>query len=159
MSDPNLREMRETDLPALFEIQADPEGQLMAAFTDPRMDREAYLAKHRPFLSDERMVRLVVEVDGTVVGSAVAYPDGDQTEVTYWIRRDHWGRGLAGKALAEQLERVPVRPVHGGAAADNGASRRVLERAGFKEVGRRRGFAQARGEAGEEIEEVVFRLD
>lgn len=159
MSDPNLREMRETDLPALFEIQADPEGQLMAAFTDPRMDREAYLAKHRPFLSDERMVRLVVEVDGTVVGSAVAYPDGDQTEVTYWIRRDHWGRGLAGKALAEQLERVPVRPVHGGAAADNGASRRVLERAGFKEVGRRRGFALARGEAGEEIEEVVFRLD
>lgn len=93
---------------------------------------------------------------GEVVGSAAAFPSGEDTDVTYWIRRDHWGRGLAGAALAAVLEQVPVRPVFASAAYDNVASRCVLERAGFKEIGRDRGFAEARGQ---EIEEVMFRLD
>lgn len=148
--------MRESDLPALFEIQCDPDGQTMAAFTDTSNDREAYLEKHRKFLADDRLVRLVAELDGEVVGSAVCFPNGGETEVTYWIRRDQWGKGIAGKALAALLEQVPVRPVFGVAAFDNLGSQRVLERAGFQRVGQGRGFAEARGE---EIDEVVFRLD
>ncbi|NUR58815.1 MAG: hypothetical protein HOV87_09080 [Catenulispora sp.] len=66
MSEPILREMRESDLPALFAIQDDPEAQRMAAFTDPRLDREGCLAEHRRHLADERMVRLVVELDEVV---------------------------------------------------------------------------------------------
>lgn len=148
--------MRESDLPALFEIQCDPAGQAMAAFTDVRNDREAYLVKHRRLLVDDGVTRLVAEVDGEVVGSASTWLSDGQNQVTYWIRRDHWGRGIAGLLLAGLLERTPARPVFGGAAADNLASRRVLERAGFKPVGHERAFADARGEV---IEEVLFRLD
>lgn len=156
MNETVLRQMRESDLPTLFEIQCDAEGQVMAAFTSTANDRQAYLDKHRKLLADDRIVQVVVEVDGEIVGSAAAFPLGEEIDVAYWIRRDHWGRGLAGAALAAVLEQVPVRPVFASAAHDNLASRRVLERAGFRQVGRQRGFAEARGQ---EIEEVMFRLD
>ncbi|ACU73362.1 GCN5-related N-acetyltransferase [Catenulispora acidiphila DSM 44928] len=156
MNETVLRQMRESDLPALFEIQCDAEAQVMAAFTSTANDRQAYLDKHRKLLADDRIVQVVVEADGEIVGSAAAFPLGEEIDVTYWIRRDHWGRGLAGAALAAVLEQVPVRPVFASAASDNLASQRVLERAGFRQVGRQRGFAEARGQ---EIEEVMFRLD
>ena len=156
MTESVIRAMRESDLPALFEIQCDAEGQTMAAFTSTANDREAYLAKHRRLLADDRIVNVVVEVGGEIVGSAAAFPIGDDIDVTYWIRRDCWGRGLAGAALAAVLEQVEVRPVFASAAFDNLASQRVLEKAGFKRTGQDRGFAEARGE---EIEEVLFRLD
>lgn len=156
MIEPVLRETRESDLPALFEIRCDAEGQVMAAFTSTANDREAYLDKHRKLLADERIVNVVVEVGGEVVGSAAAFPLGEEIDVAYWIRRDHWGRGLAGAALAAVLEQVPTRPVFASAAGDNLASQRVLERSGFRRIGLERGFAEARGE---EIDEVLFRLD
>jgi RimJ/RimL family protein N-acetyltransferase len=53
------------------------------------------------------------------------------------------------------LELVPDRPLRGRAAADNGASIRVLEKCGFVVTGHERGFANARGE---EIDEVVLTL-
>jgi len=149
--------MRESDLPALFGIQCDAEGQMMAAFASTADDREAYLDKYRKILADERIVNVVVEVGGEVVGSAAAFPLGEEIDVTYWIRRDHWGRGLAGAALAAVLEQVPARPVFASTAGDNVASQRVLERCGFKRTGEEeRAFAEARGE---EIVEVMFRLD
>ena len=156
MSEPVVRTMRESDLPTLFEIQCDAEAQAMAAFTSAANDRAAYLDKHRRLFADDRLVRVVVELDGEIVGSAAAFPLGDEINVTYWIRRDCWGRGLAGTALAAVLEQVPVRPVFASAAYDNAASIRVLEKNGFKRVGRERAFAEARGQ---EIEEVMFRLD
>ena len=133
--------MRESDLPALFEIQCDAEGQVMAAFTSTANDREAYLAKHRKLLADDRLVRVVVEVGGEIVGSAAAFPARRRRRagVTYWIRRDHWGRGLAGAALAAVLEQVPTRPVFASTAGDNVASQRVLERCGFRRTGSRSG--------------------
>lgn len=156
MTDPVFRQTRESDLPALFEIQCDAEGQVMAAFTNTANDREAYLDKHRKLLADDRIVSVVVEAGGEVVGSAAAFPLGEEINVTYWIRRDHWGRGLAGAALAAVLEQVPTRPVFASAASDNLASQRVLEKSGFRRTGRERAFAEARGQ---EIEEVMFRLD
>ena len=157
MSEPVLRATRESDLPALFEIQCDADAQAMAAFTTTANDREAYLAKHRALLADDRLVRVTAELDGQVVGSAAAFPLGPDEEmhVTYWIRRDLWGRGLAGAALAAVLDQLPKRPVFASAAHDNLGSRRVLERAGFRQIGTDRGFAEARGQ---EIEEVIYRL-
>lgn len=90
-----------------------------AAFTSTANDRDAYLDKHRRLLADDRLVRVVAELDGEVVGSAAAFPSGEDTDVTYWIRRDHWGRDLAGAAPAAVLEQVPVRPVFASAAHDN----------------------------------------
>jgi len=155
MTDFSMRDTTEADLPALFEIQTDADGQLMAAFTDTSNDREKYLRKWRELLADESVRPKVIVVDGEVIGSVGSFVlDGD-TEVTYWIRRDFWGRGIATKALAALLGKVPVRPVFARAAHDNAGSIRVLERNGFVPVGEEESFAEARQA---EIREVIFRL-
>jgi RimJ/RimL family protein N-acetyltransferase len=152
-----LREMTEDDLDDLFDIQRDEVAQQMAAFTSPDgEDRERYLAKWRRILADDKTTNEVIVVDGEVVGSASAFVVEGDTEVTYWVRRDLWGRGLATAALAELLVIVPVRPLWGRVAADNLGSARVLLRNGFVRAGEETGYARARSA---EIEEHVYRLD
>ena len=97
-----------------------------------------------------------MRLQGEVVGSVGAYAIEGDTEVTYWIRRDLWGRGLATAALAELLSLVTVRPVRARVAADNVGSTRVLLRNGFTRVGEETAYAEARGE---EIKECIYRLD
>jgi RimJ/RimL family protein N-acetyltransferase len=152
-----LRDMTEADLDVLFDIQDDETARHMAAFTAPDSEaRDDYLAKWRKILADDQITNKVVVLDGDVVGSVGAYVVEGDTEVTYWIRRDVWGRGLATAALAELLSVVTVRPLWARVAADNLGSERVLVRNGFRRVGEEAGFAEARGT---EIEEHVYRLD
>src|SRR5262249_44237054 len=82
-------------------------------------------------------------------------PWSGKLEVSYWIGRAFWGKGIATKALAALLGSVKTRPLYARAARDNIASIRVLEKCGFMNAGYDRGFANARGE---EIDEVVFEL-
>ena len=153
-----LRGIAEADLPVLFEIQREPQGQAMAAFIDPRTsaDLEAYLRKWRRLLDDGAVIARVVLVGGELVGSVSCYQAEGRHEVTYWIRRDSWGLGIATEALAGLLWAVPQRPLFGRCAADNAGSARVLERNGFVLIGEETSFAEARGT---EISELVYRLD
>jgi RimJ/RimL family protein N-acetyltransferase len=153
-----LRTVAEADLPVLFEIQREPEGRAMAAFTDPRTesDLEAYLRKWRRLLDDGLVVARAVLVGGELVGSVSCYASQNGHEVTYWVRRDHWGQGVATEALAGLLWAVPQRPLFGRCAADNAGSARVLERNGFVLVGEETAFAAARGT---DIRELIYRLD
>jgi RimJ/RimL family protein N-acetyltransferase len=78
-------------------------------------------------------------------------------EVTYWIDRVYWGKGLVTQALKEFLTTVQKRrPIYGRAAKENFGSIRVLEKCGFQHIGEEKGFANARGE---EIFEVIMRLE
>ncbi|MFH8292315.1 GNAT family N-acetyltransferase [Streptomyces sp. NPDC018059] len=155
--DVRLREVHDSDLPVFFRQMNDPESAHMAAFTpkDPGdMDRfDAHWKKMRT--SPGVDVRTVL-ADGDVVGSAAVYGEPGEREVTYWIDRAYWGRGLATTALRELLALIPERPLYARAAADNAGSRRVLAKCGFRETARERGFAAARGA---EIDEVVLVLD
>lgn len=152
----SLRALREDDLPALFEIQFDDTAQRLAAFVgkDAR-DRDAYLQKFRKILADGANVTKVVEIGGEIVGSVAAFPIEGDTEITYWIRKDWWGRGVATRALAALLDEVTVRPVYGRVAEDNLGSIRVLERNGFVLVGSEESFAEARQAT---ITELIFKL-
>ena len=96
--------------------------------------------------------------DGRVVGSAGSFidPRFGKPDVTCWIGREFWGRGLATRALRRFLIRFPSRPVYAHATRDNVGSTRAFEKCGFTGIGFDRGFANARGE---EIEEAVFKLD
>ena len=76
-------------------------------------------------------------------------------EISYWIDRAHWGKGLATQALSAFLQVLSVRPLYARAAQDNVASIRVLEKCGFIISGYERGFANARGR---EIDEVLLEL-
>jgi len=98
----------------------------------------------------------VIEIDGRVVGHIASFDLEGHREVTYWIAREDWGRGIATRALQEFLQLEASRPLYAGAASDNAASIRVLTKCGFRVVGEGRGFAHGRNE---ETDEVVLRLD
>ncbi|MEU0739775.1 GNAT family N-acetyltransferase [Streptomyces sp. NPDC006134] len=151
-----LRAVHDSDLPVFYRQLNDPEALRMAAFTpeDPA-DRDAFDAQWARLRSSGDVVRTIL-ADGDVVGSAAVYGEPGEREVTYWVDRAHWGRGVATAALRALLAEVPERPLYARAAADNAASRRVLEKCGFRLTARARGFARARGA---EIDEVVLTLD
>ncbi|MFH0241384.1 GNAT family N-acetyltransferase [Streptomyces sp. HK10] len=139
------------DLPSLFRLQLDPQANRMAAFTvaDPS-DRAAFDARWERLLGDPGNVNRTVLIGGEVVGSAMVYGGPGEREVTYWIAREHWGRGIAGRALAALVTEHPHRPLYARAAKDNHGSLRVLEKCGFVRCGEDAGYAAARGETVEE---------
>jgi RimJ/RimL family protein N-acetyltransferase len=158
MTSVRLREVEQDDLPTFFGQQLDPEAIRMAAFTvaDPS-DREAFDAKWQRILGNEETTTRTIVVDDEVAGSVSKYRDPDLPgpEVTYWLGREFWGKGVATLALAGFVEVVKERPLYGRCAADNVGSRRVLEKCGFVFVREDKAFSNARGE---EIAEVVLEL-
>lgn len=154
-----LRDVAPADLAVFFDQQRDPEAARMAAFTarDPS-DRKAFLEHWVRILADRTVTMRTIVFRGAVVGNVGRYQDRDfgHPEVTYWIGKGFWGRGLATLALASFLREEKMRPIYARSAADNVGSLRVLEKVGFAQIGRGRGFAFGRGG---EIEEVILRLD
>ena len=152
-----LRDVTAADLPTIFEHEQDPEGIRMAAFTheDPS-DRDAFMAHWQRLMANETIIKKSIVFDGEVVGHIASWVQDGDREVTYWIDRNHWGKGVATTALQLFLTEVATRPLWARAAKDNVGSVRVLEKCGFETVGHDRGFANARGE---EIDELVLKLD
>uniref|UniRef100_A0AAU2K3Q9 GNAT family N-acetyltransferase n=1 Tax=Streptomyces sp. NBC_00049 TaxID=2903617 RepID=A0AAU2K3Q9_9ACTN len=152
----SLREVHDSDLPFFWEHLSDPAAQHVAAVTRPyHYDREACDAHWVRMLANPAILMRTVLADDEVVGHAAVYGPADEREVTYWIGRAHWGRGIATAALAALVELAGTRPLHAHAAADNTGSIRVLEKCGFVITGHGTGFAQARGG---EIDEVLLTL-
>jgi RimJ/RimL family protein N-acetyltransferase len=152
-----LREVRDEDLAVLFEQWADPIAVQMAAFTTPdQMDRDAFERRWSRLRADDTILARAIVVDGDVAGTIASWGGADEREVTYWIGRAHWGRGIATAALTTFMAVDPCRPLHARVAYDNVASRRVLEKCGFRVIASERSFAEARSG---EIEELVLRLE
>jgi RimJ/RimL family protein N-acetyltransferase len=152
-----LREVEDRDLDVLFEHSNDRDAIRMAAFTSPETEeRTSFERRWARLRSDEATTNRVVEIGGRVVGHIASFDLEGQREVTYWIGRDDWGRGIATRALQEFLRLESARPLYARAASDNAASIRVLTKCGFLIVGEGRGFAHGRNE---ETDEVVLRLD
>jgi RimJ/RimL family protein N-acetyltransferase len=152
-----LRPVHDSDLPVFYRQLNDPESLRMAAFTPPDpADWSAFEDHWRRLRASADVHARTVLLDGDVVGSAAVYGVPGEREVTYWVDRAYWGRGVATAALRALLTEVPERPLYARAAADNAGSLRVLARCGFHETARDRGYAPARGA---EIEEVVLRLE
>jgi len=141
----------------LFEQWADPVAAHMAAFTAPdHMDRDAFERRWTRLRADETILNRVIVADGQVAGSIGSWGDPGEREITYWVGRSYWGRGIATGAVEAFLNVERSLPLHARVAHDNVGSRRVLEKCGFQVVGNERGFAHARSD---EIEESVLRLD
>ncbi len=152
-----LREVAPGDLDAFFAHQLDAEANRLAAFVgkDPR-DRAAFDARWARILASPRNVNRTIVAAGQVVGHVACFPQDGELEVTYWLGREFWGRGLATQALRAMLQLVPTRPILARCATDNVSSLRVLQKCGFTITGTDRGFAHGRGEV---TEEYLLRLD
>ena len=151
-----LRDVIAGDLPIFFEQQLDPAANHMAAFTakDPP-DRDAFTAKWTRVLGDDTITIKTILFEGRVAGHIASFEQFGKPEITYWIGKEYWGKGIATKALSEFLVSLKVRPLYARAAKDNIASLRVLEKCGFTICSHDKGFANARGE---EIEEFILEL-
>ena len=151
-----LRDVTRADLPLFFVYEQDATANYMAAFTveDPA-DWDAFLAHWNRILDDSTIVNQTILYDEKVIGHIASFEQMGQQEVSYWLDRAYWNRGLATKALEEFLRHLEVRPLYARAVKDNGASLRVLAKCGFVVVGEDRGFANARGQ---EVEEFVLEL-
>lgn len=157
MGEVSLRELRDEDLDAVYEMMRDPEAVRMAAFTaenpDDRVAFDAHMERIRTWPG---VVNRAITVDGELAGTIASFLVDDDTEITYWLHRTWWGQGIATRAVALLLELVPVRPITARAASDNAGSLAVLRKSGFRPVGKEVAFSTARGR---EIEETVLRLD
>ena len=151
-----LRDVTDSDLATFYEYQLDSEANYMAAFIgrDPT-DREAFDKHWTKIRNDKDVMIKTILYDGSIAGSVSKYLREGRPEVTYWIGKPYWGKGIATQALSLFLQELRTRPIYAGAASDNTASIRVLEKNGFRVVGRGKGFANARGTV---IEEVLMEL-
>ncbi|HEX5856963.1 MAG TPA: GNAT family N-acetyltransferase [Microbacterium sp.] len=156
MAHVELRAVDDDDLDAIFEMMRDREAVEMAAFTaDDPDDREAFdewMTRHR---ASPDVAMFTITERGGFAGTAAAFTIEGDREVTYWVARHAWGRGVATAALKLLVSREPVRPLFARAAAHNVRSQEVLRKIGFTEVSRDRAFAPG---VGSEIEEIVFTL-
>ena len=96
----------------------DPDAIRMAAFTSPDPDdRTTFEQRWARLRSDGSTTPRVVEIDSRVVGHIGSFDLEGHREVTYWIGREDWGRGLATRALQEFLQLEATRPLYARAAA------------------------------------------
>lgn len=152
-----LQDVRESDLSIFFEHQLDSTANNMAAFTskDPA-DREAFLKHWMNILANQNILKKTILYNGCVVGSILNFEQFGNQEVSYWIGKQYWGKGIATDALSKFLHEINVRPLYARAAKDNIASIRVLKKCGFAITDEDKGYSNARGE---EVEEYILKLE
>ncbi|MGO4789490.1 GNAT family N-acetyltransferase [Paenibacillus sp. 2KB_20] len=151
-----LRDVFEDDLSIFFEQQRDPEANYMAAFTakDPS-DKAAFDSHWAKILGDETIIKKTVLYEGQVAGQILFFEHMGQPEVSYWIGREYWGKGIATRALSLFIRDIKTRPLYARAVKDHIASIRILGKNGFIIWGEDKGYAHARGE---EVEEYIMKL-
>ena len=109
-----LRNVANDDLPIFFEYQLDQEANYMAAFTakDPT-NQEAFMAHWHRILADKTGIIQTIIFNGQVAGSVSSYEDEGEPEVTYWLGKEYWGKGIATWALKEFLaQKNQIRPIY-----------------------------------------------
>jgi len=144
------------DLNYFFQFQLNPEAIHLAAFIAKDSDNKtAYIEKYSRFLTDPTINMKTIRLDGEIVGSISKFMMFGEAEITYWIDRKYWGKGIGAGALQMFLETETTRPIYGRVAFDNIGSQKVLEKCGFIKVGEDKGFANARQE---EITEYIYKL-
>lgn len=145
------------DLETLFAFQTNKDGIWMAAFTakDPA-DKEFYMQKWTRFVEDPGISMQTLWLDNKIVGSFIHFDVIEETNVSYWIDQPYWGKGLATEGLKAFIEGSVKRPLFARTAYDNYGSQKVLEKCGFKLIGKGKGFANARNQ---EIEEFIYQFE
>jgi RimJ/RimL family protein N-acetyltransferase len=124
-----LRNVERDDLPRMYEMQLDPESNRMAV-TTPR-SAEAFEAHWSDALRDPSITAKAILLGEALVGYVSCFGRDGRANVGYWVSREHWGNGIATRALRLLLPEVATRPLYAHVATGNAASLRVLRKCGF----------------------------
>lgn len=95
----------------------------------------AFICRPRARLLPHFFVTLPTAEGAKLIGSIGFGADGGDVELGYWIARSHWGQGYATEAVRSVLglaKALGHRRIVARHFADNGASARVLAKAGFR---------------------------
>ncbi|MBS0196217.1 MAG: GNAT family N-acetyltransferase [Planctomycetes bacterium] len=135
-----LRLTTADDVCTLYAFECDEASNELAG-TKPR-DWPTFQARWAEILSDPEgavtgVTPRVILADGTLVGAVNISPHDGMDSIGYWIAREHWGRGIATRAVALMLTEFKRRPIIATAAARNEPSIRVLQKNNFAIVSRR----------------------
>jgi RimJ/RimL family protein N-acetyltransferase len=95
-------------------------------------------------ISEQPAMKFCIEIDGTAVGGIGVHPGQDvyrhTATVGYWLGEQFWRRGIMTEVVTAVtdlcFDNFPLRRISGEVFANNPASARVLEKAGFTFEGR-----------------------
>ena len=104
-----FRNVETSDISIFFEQQLDPEANRMAAFVraDPH-DRAAFDAHWKRIMESTGIVNKTILRGEEVAGHISCYPQEGELEVTYWLGKKHWGKGVATQALKNCFKKLPI---------------------------------------------------
>jgi RimJ/RimL family protein N-acetyltransferase len=125
-----LRNVIESDLPILFQQQADTKAAAMAGF--PSRDKGPFMVHWEGILKNKTVIARTILFKGKLAGHIICWKQEYEQTVGYWLGREFWGKGIASRALAEFLKEMKIRPLYAHVALNNIASKRVLEKCGFE---------------------------
>lgn len=138
-----LRELMEADVPAWFARASDPESALLAGDPIPESIEmgAAWLQRHRERFRQQAAIRWAIVPNGSTdsvgtIGLTVASKAERVAVFGIVIGRASWGKGI-GTAAAQAVtayafSALGVAEIHAEVLQRNLASRRVLEKAGFR---------------------------
>jgi RimJ/RimL family protein N-acetyltransferase len=124
-----LRNVERGDLPRMYLMQLDPESNRLAVML-PR-SAEAFDAHWADALRNPNVTAKAILSGEEMVGIVSCFRRDGRANVGYWVSREHWGKGIATRALRLLLLEVATRPLYALVATSNGASLRVLQKCGF----------------------------
>lgn len=138
-----LRELTEDDIPAWFARASDAESATLAGDPVPESIEAGaeWLAEHRKRFRQRKAIRWAIVPAGSTesvgtIGLGINSPAERTANVGFVIGRAHWGRGYcteaARLAIGYAFEELGLAEIHGEVLQRNGASIRVLEKAGFQ---------------------------
>ncbi len=127
--DIRLRPIANDDLPTLYRNQLDPDAVRMAV-VNPREANE-FDSHWSAILDDRTVIARAILANDELAGCISSFITEGQRCVGYWISKEHWGRGIATRALALLLQEDATRPLYARVASQNVGSIRVLTRNGF----------------------------
>lgn len=145
-----LRPLAATDVEALWPYVSDPEfPKLMswAAHTD-RKETAEFLARQAEGLANGTDLAWAIEHEGVVVGCVGFHGITwqlrawrlDRAELGYWLAPALWGKGLmtegARGAIQFGFDTLRLHKVTVGCLLENDASRKVINKLGFRHVGK-----------------------
>ncbi|HEX6747510.1 MAG TPA: GNAT family N-acetyltransferase [Longimicrobium sp.] len=148
-----LRPVLASDLDTFFEHQRDPVALRVGTLTS--RERPEFDTHWARILADPLAIHRTVECEDAVTGYVCSFIREGRREVAYWYGREHWGKGIATEALFQLLAEVHERPLFAWVTVGNTASRRVLEKVGFR-VEARESTVESSGDG---VDEFLLRLD
>ncbi len=100
-----LKKTNTADLETLFGFQLDEVSNYLAGFTSKNpSDKHTYFEKYTNLLSDNTVNMKTIFLNSEIVGSVAKFEMEGNTEITYWIEKASWGKGIATLALSQFLK-------------------------------------------------------